>query len=67
MARATELQLSDPRRADAAWAAVDRRITDQALWVPTVNVYAAELVSTRLRNYRNHPVWGFIASQAWAG
>ena len=65
MARATELQLSDPRRADAAWAAVDRRITDRALWVPTVNVYAAELVSTRLRNYQYHPVWGFIASQAW--
>jgi peptide/nickel transport system substrate-binding protein len=65
MARATDLQLSDPRRAGAAWAAVDRRITDQALWVPTANVYAAELVSARLRNYQYHPVWGFIASAAW--
>ena len=36
MARATALQLSDPRRAAAAWAKADRRITDQALWVPTV-------------------------------
>ena len=65
MARVAALQLSDPRRAGAAWAAVDRRITDQALWVPTVNVYAAELVSSRLRNYQYHPVWGFIASAAW--
>jgi hypothetical protein len=35
------------------------------MWVPTVNVYAAELVFTRLRNYEYHPVWGFIAGQAW--
>jgi len=33
--------------------------------VPTVNVYAAELVSARLRNYQYHPVWGFIARAAW--
>jgi peptide/nickel transport system substrate-binding protein len=65
MARATRLQLSDPRRADAAWAVVDRRITDQALWVPTANLTAAELVSSRLRNYQFHPVWGFMADQAW--
>jgi hypothetical protein len=30
-----------------------------------VNVYAAQLVSSRLRNYQFHPVWDFIASQAW--
>jgi peptide/nickel transport system substrate-binding protein len=65
MARATRLQLSDPGRADAAWARVDRRITDQALWVPTAKVSPPELVSRRLRNYQFHPVWGFIADQAW--
>jgi peptide/nickel transport system substrate-binding protein len=65
MARATVLQLSEPRRAAAAWAKADRRITDQALWVPTVNAHAPEFVSSRVRNYQFHPVWDFIASQAW--
>jgi peptide/nickel transport system substrate-binding protein len=65
MARATALQLRDPRRAAAAWAAVDRRITDQALWVSTANLQQPELVSKRLGNYQFHPVWGFIADQAW--
>ena len=64
MARATALQLSDPRPA-AAWERVDRRITDQALWVPIENLSTPELVSSRLRNYQFHPVWGFIADQAW--
>jgi ABC-type oligopeptide transport system substrate-binding subunit len=65
MARATALQLRDARRASAAWAAADRRITGQALWVPTVTVHTPELVSSRVRNYQFHPVWDFIASQAW--
>jgi hypothetical protein len=65
MARATALQLRDPRRAAAAWAAADRRITDQALWVSTVTLGSPELVSKRLGNYQFHPVWDFIADQAW--
>jgi peptide/nickel transport system substrate-binding protein len=65
MARATALQLRDPRRAAAAWAAADRRITDQALWVSTVTLDSPELVSKRLGNYQFHPVWDFIADQAW--
>ena len=65
MARATALQLRDPRRAAAAWAKVERRITDQALWVPTVNLHQPELVSSRVHNYQFHPVWDFIADQAW--
>jgi hypothetical protein len=46
-------------------AKADRRITDQALWVPTANIHVPELVSSRLRNYQFHPVWDFIADQAW--
>ena len=34
-------------------------------WVPTVNVGELEFVSKRLRNYQYHPVWGFMADQAW--
>jgi hypothetical protein len=28
-------------------------------------VHTPELVSSRVRNYQFHPVWDFIASQAW--
>jgi hypothetical protein len=65
MARATALQLRDQRQAAAAWARVDHRITDRALWVPTANLASPEFVSSRVRNYQFHPVCGFIADQAW--
>ena len=48
-----------------AWRRADHRITDEALWVPTATLAVPELVSSRLRNYQFHPVWGFIADQAW--
>jgi len=65
MRRATALDVAHPARAEVAWARVDRRITDRALWVPTVTLKAPEFVSARLRDYQFHPVWGFIADQAW--
>jgi YVTN family beta-propeller protein len=65
MRTASLLELTSPRSADAAWSDVDHRLTDEAVWVPTVNLRAVELVSPRLRNYQFNPVWGFIADQAW--
>ena len=50
--------------ARGAWRRADRRITDQALWVPTETLAPPELVSSGLRNYQFHPVWGFIAGLA---
>lgn len=65
IASASTLQVRDPHDAAGAWARVDRRITDQALFVPTVQLEQPELVSKRVRNYEYHPVWGFIADQVW--
>jgi peptide/nickel transport system substrate-binding protein len=65
MHRASALTLRDPERSAQLWARADRTITRDALWVPTVNVRAVELASRRLRQYEYHPVWGFIADQAW--
>ncbi len=65
MREAQLLQVDDPSRAAAAWAAVDRQITDDAYWVPTVTLRYEELVSKRLRGYQFHPAWGFLADQAW--
>ncbi len=65
MRRATTLQLTQPARAAALWATIDRQLTDRAAWVPTVNVRFAEFVSKRLRNYQFSPVGGFLPSQVW--
>jgi YVTN family beta-propeller protein len=65
MSKATALQVRDPERAAALWAAVDRRIVDRAYWVPLVNSHSPELVSKRLRNFQYNPIWDFIAGQAW--
>jgi ABC-type oligopeptide transport system substrate-binding subunit len=65
MRRAISLESAHPRMAAAAWRRADRRATDQALWVPTVNVHAPEIVSARVRNYQFNPIWGFLADQVW--
>ena len=65
MQRASAVELQDPARAARLWAEIDHELVDRAYWVPTVNVGIAELVSPRLRNYQYHPVWGFMAAQAW--
>ena len=65
MRQASQLELTDPTRAAAAWAAVDRRLTDAAAWVPTVSLRDVELTSGRLGNYQYNPVWGFLADQSW--
>jgi hypothetical protein len=44
---------------------VDHRLTDQAVWAPTVDLRAVELVSPRLGNYQFNPIWGFLADQVW--
>jgi len=51
--------------AAAVWASVDRQLTDQAVWVPTVTLRDIEITSRRLRNYEFNPVWGFLADQCW--
>ncbi len=65
MQRASRLGLTDPPRSAAAWAAVDRRLTDAAAWVPTVSLRDVDLTSRRLGNYQYNPVWGFLADQSW--
>ena len=64
MQQASALELEAPARAAALWAPIDRRLTDRAYWIPTVNVHPPELASRRLRNYEYSPVWDFIADQA---
>ena len=63
--RAIALETTDRKRAAATWAEADRGAVDAAGWVPLVTPHQAEFVAARLRNYQYHPIWGFIADQAW--
>jgi YVTN family beta-propeller protein len=65
MQRASQLELTDPARSAAAWAQIDRQLTDAAPWVPTVSLRVVELTSRRLGNYQYNPVWGFLADRSW--
>jgi len=67
MNEAELLELNHPARAISLWTTIDRQLTDNAAWVPTVNDREVDLVSRRLRNYEYNPVWGFLADQAWLG
>jgi peptide/nickel transport system substrate-binding protein len=63
--RALSLQVTDPARAGAAWAAVDRQIVDEAPAIPLLVPQGIDLVSKRVGNYQRNPVWGVILSQLW--
>jgi len=65
MKRAQRLASHSVGQAASQWAAVDRRISDEALWVPTVNEREIDVVSSRVHNYEYHPIWGFLADQTW--
>jgi len=65
MQRASQLGLTDPARSAAAWAAINRRLTNAAAWVPTVSDRDVEVTSRRLGNYEFNPAWGFIADPSW--
>jgi ABC-type transport system substrate-binding protein len=65
MRYASQVGLTDPARAAAAWGAVDHDLTDAAAWVPTVSLRVVDLTSRRLGNYQYNPVWGFLADQSW--
>ena len=50
-ARAHDLQTTDPAGATRLWGAIDREITDKALWVPLRVDLVPDLVSRRTGNY----------------
>jgi YVTN family beta-propeller protein len=62
---ALSLQTTDPAKTGAAWAAVDRRIVDQAPAIGLLVPQGVDLLSKRVGNYQHNPVWGVILSQLW--
>ncbi|GAA1723197.1 ABC transporter substrate-binding protein [Fodinicola feengrottensis] len=62
---ASRLEATDPKAADAAWAGVDRTVTDQAPWISMFAPKTLGFVSKRLGNYTYSAQFGFLASRAW--
>ena len=65
MRRAERLQASDPARANALWAEVDRAIVDRAAAVPLFNARVLTFVSERVGNHQFHLQWGMLLDQMW--
>jgi hypothetical protein len=58
MQQATQLEFMNPARSRALWESVDRQLTDDAVWVPTVTPRQVDLTSNRLHNYEYNPRLG---------
>ena len=65
IARAQELEVSDPAHAALLWARVDRDVVDQAPWVPFANGVSVAVVSRRVGDYQYSPQWGPLLDQLW--
>jgi peptide/nickel transport system substrate-binding protein len=65
MRGASALEATNPRRAATVWGQIDRRVVDASAAIPLVTPRAVEFVSSRLRNYQFHPIWGLIVDQVW--
>jgi YVTN family beta-propeller protein len=63
--QALAAQLTDPAAARGLWAQADRTVTDQAPYVPFFNFSKAGVVSSRVGNYQQSPVYGPLLSQLW--
>ena len=62
--RASQLPAGDAR-ADALWAAADKRITDQAAALPLLNPKSITFVSRRVGNFQYSQQWGVLYDQLW--
>lgn len=63
ISHADSLQTANPPAAPASWARIDHALTDLAIWLPTVTLNEADLISRRTGNYQYNPVWGALLDQ----
>lgn len=62
---ALRLETTDPGAANRAWAATDRALVRDAVWIPLMNPVTANAFSDRVENVQVHPQWGVLLSQIW--
>jgi YVTN family beta-propeller protein len=56
-------QTTDPAKAAATWAAIDRVVTYAAPWVPLANLNDVDFLSARVSNYEYNPFLGVLLDQ----
>ena len=56
---------ADPASANAAWAAIDRKLVDAAAVVPLFDRRSVTVASERVQNVQLHPFWGVLIDQLW--
>jgi len=62
---AHRLESTDRTAANAAWAEIDHRLVDEAVWVPLANPIGTFAFSARVGNAQVHPEWGVLLSRLW--
>jgi peptide/nickel transport system substrate-binding protein len=65
IARALDLQQTDPTAANERWARIDRMLTNRGPLVPMYNGRSVALVSERVGNFQYHPLWFTLLDQLW--
>jgi peptide/nickel transport system substrate-binding protein len=63
--QAFEIDATDPERAAALWARLERDLVDLAPWVPVFTPSHTSVVSERLGNYQRNPDSGTQLDQLW--
>lgn len=65
VASAQAAEGSDSALAGRLWERVDRKVIDEAVWLPVASVSQVAFTSTRLGNYQAAPGFGPLVSQMW--
>ena len=65
IARALEIEATDPDAAAALWARIERDVVDLAPWVPLFTPSHAFLASKRVGNYQYNPELRVLFDQLW--
>jgi peptide/nickel transport system substrate-binding protein len=65
VASAQAAEGTDPAQAGRLWTRVDRKVTDEAVWLPVANVKQVAFTSARLGNYQTALGFGPLVSQMW--
>ena len=65
MTKAANLEATDPSAASAAWANVDKAVTNQAPWVDMFNPKQIDFEASNVHGYTWSPQWYTLLDQLW--
>jgi peptide/nickel transport system substrate-binding protein len=65
MQEAMSTAVTDPDKANAMWAAIDRQTVDQAPWAVLVNPKRLDFVSKRVQNFQFNPQFYWLPQLSW--